>query len=54
MMEHITFQVYDAPDLKVTLYRPLPDNNTAVTLAKLLEKYEDSNSLIVNSSRTFF
>jgi len=53
MMEHITFQVYDAPDLKVTLYRPLPDNNTAMTLAKLLEEYEDTNSLTANRSRTF-
>jgi len=50
MMEHITFQVYDAPDLKVTLYRPLPDNNTVVTLAKLLEEYQDTNSLTANSS----
>lgn len=50
MMEHITFQVYDAPDLKVTLYRPFPDNNTAMTLAKLLEEYEDTHSLTANSS----
>ncbi|WP_223068002.1 helix-turn-helix transcriptional regulator [Paenibacillus caui] len=38
VMEHITFQVYDDPDLKVTLYRPLHEKETVEKLNKLLEE----------------
>jgi transcriptional regulator with XRE-family HTH domain len=37
VMEHITFQVYDNPDLKMFLYRPLNENNSAQKLKELLK-----------------
>lgn len=38
IMEHITFQLYDDPDLKLTLYRPLPEGETDRKLAGLLQE----------------
>lgn len=36
VMEHITFQVYDNPELKVTMYRPLNENKAVEKLTRLL------------------
>jgi len=38
VMEHITLQVYDNPDLKLTLYRPLKEHDSVGKLSKLLER----------------
>ncbi|MFN2745172.1 MULTISPECIES: helix-turn-helix transcriptional regulator [Bacillus] len=37
-MEHVTLQLYDAPDLKLTVYRPLEKENTISKLRMLLSK----------------
>jgi transcriptional regulator with XRE-family HTH domain len=34
--EHLTFQVFDAPDLKVNIYTPLNEEDTPAKLARLL------------------
>ncbi|AJY74707.1 helix-turn-helix transcriptional regulator [Paenibacillus beijingensis] len=36
MMEHITFRVYDAPELKLTVYRPLAENDSAYKMERLM------------------
>lgn len=36
VMEHMTLQIYDSPDLKLTIYRPLEKENTADKLKALL------------------
>jgi len=38
MFEHLTFQVFDAPDLKVNVYTPLDEADTPAKLSKLLSK----------------
>ncbi|UUZ97701.1 hypothetical protein LJK87_44225 [Paenibacillus sp. P25] len=38
IMEHLTFQVYDDPDLKSPLYRPLPEQDTVEKINKLLQQ----------------
>lgn len=38
VMEHITFQVYDAPELKLTVYRPLEEKNTVQKMIRLLNE----------------
>ncbi|MTT32085.1 helix-turn-helix domain-containing protein [Terrilactibacillus sp. BCM23-1] len=35
-MEHMTLQVYDSPDLKLTIYRPLEKGHTAEKMERLL------------------
>ncbi|MED1738591.1 helix-turn-helix transcriptional regulator [Bacillus swezeyi] len=35
-MEHVTLQIYDSPDLKLTVYRPLEKENTISKLNQLL------------------
>jgi hypothetical protein len=41
--EHIMFQVYDEPDLKVIVYTPLNEGETAVKIRQLLAcQYETS------------
>ena len=37
-MEHMTLQVYDSPDLKLTVYRPLEKEDTIRKIKKLLNK----------------
>jgi hypothetical protein len=36
--EHLMFQVYDEPDLKVVVYTPLEDGETAAKIRQLLAK----------------
>ncbi|MDQ0493746.1 helix-turn-helix transcriptional regulator [Paenibacillus brasilensis] len=36
VMEHITFRVYDAPELRLTVYRPLEENDTVQKMIHLL------------------
>ena len=36
--EHLTFQVFDAPDLKVNVYVPLDETDTPAKLAHLLKE----------------
>ncbi|WP_420480846.1 helix-turn-helix transcriptional regulator [Bacillus subtilis] len=36
VMEHMTLQIYDSPDLKLTIYRPLEKENTVDKLKALL------------------
>lgn len=36
IMEHITFRVYDAPELKLTVYRPLGENDSVQKMSQLL------------------
>jgi hypothetical protein len=36
--EHLTFQVFDAPDLKVNVYTPLDEADTPVKLSRLLSE----------------
>jgi transcriptional regulator with XRE-family HTH domain len=43
-LEHLTFQVYDAPDLKVTVYTPTNEADTPSKLQRLLQ--EESALLI--------
>ncbi|MEJ3719896.1 hypothetical protein WGM54_18015 [Paenibacillus polymyxa] len=38
VMEHITFRVYDAPELKLTVYRPLQENDTVQKMIRLLNE----------------
>ncbi|AWB45625.1 transcriptional regulator [Paenibacillus sp. CAA11] len=38
VMEHITFRVYDAPELKLTVYRPLEENDTVQKMIRLLNE----------------
>jgi hypothetical protein len=38
MFEHLTFQVVDAPDLKVNVYAPLDEADTPAKLAQLLSE----------------
>lgn len=38
VMEHITFRVYDAPELKLTVYRPLEENDTVQKMIRLLKE----------------
>ncbi|WP_330896244.1 hypothetical protein [Brevibacillus brevis] len=35
-MEHMTFRVYDAPELKLTIYRPLKENDSIKKLNLLM------------------
>jgi transcriptional regulator with XRE-family HTH domain len=37
VFEHLTFQVFDAPELRVTVYIPLDEANTPAKLAQLLD-----------------
>ncbi|MEH6867282.1 hypothetical protein ACFVSZ_00255 [Priestia megaterium] len=36
IMDHITLQVYDAPELKVTIYQPRQENETEEKMEQLL------------------
>lgn len=36
IMDHITLQVYDAPELKVTIYQPRQENETEEKMEELL------------------
>ncbi|MCT9855369.1 hypothetical protein [Priestia megaterium] len=36
IMDHITLQVYDAPQLKVTVYQPRQENGTEEKMMRLL------------------
>jgi hypothetical protein len=38
MFEHLTFQVFDAPDLKVNVYTPLDEASTPAKLSQLLSE----------------
>jgi len=38
MFEHLTFQVFDAPDLKVNVYTPLDEADTMAKLSQLLSE----------------
>ena len=38
MFEHLTFQVFDAPDLKVNVYTPLDEADTPAKLSRLLSE----------------
>jgi hypothetical protein len=38
MFEHLTFQVFDAPDLKVSVYTPLDEADTPAKLSQLLSE----------------
>ena len=38
MFEHLTFQVFDAPDLKVNVYTPLEEADTPAKLVRLLSE----------------
>jgi hypothetical protein len=38
MFEHLTFQVFDAPDLKVNVYTPLDEADTPAKLSQLLSE----------------
>jgi transcriptional regulator with XRE-family HTH domain len=38
IFEHVTFQVFDAPDLTVTVYTPLDEADTPAKLAQLLSE----------------
>ncbi len=43
VFEHLTFQLYDAPDLKVTVYTPLAESDTLVKLNQLLSEHASIN-----------
>ncbi len=38
MFEHLTFQVFDAPDLKVNVYTPLDEADTSAKISRLLSE----------------
>ncbi len=38
MFEHLTFQMFDAPDLKVSVYTPLKEADTSAKLSRLLSE----------------
>jgi hypothetical protein len=38
MFEHLTFQVFDAPDLKVNVYIPLDEADTPTKISRLLSQ----------------
>ncbi|MFL5657581.1 MAG: hypothetical protein ACJ8CB_25795 [Ktedonobacteraceae bacterium] len=38
LFEHLTFQVFDAPDLKVSVYTPLDEADTPAKLSQLLSE----------------
>ncbi len=38
MFEHLTFQVFDAPDLTVNVYTPLDEADTPAKLSQLLSE----------------
>jgi hypothetical protein len=38
MFEHLTFEVFDAPDLKVNVYTPLDEADTPAKLSQLLSE----------------
>ena len=38
MFEHFTFQVFDAPDLKVNVYTPLDEADTPTKISRLLSE----------------
>jgi transcriptional regulator with XRE-family HTH domain len=44
MFEHLTFQVVDAPDLKVNVYTPLDEADTSAKLAQLLAERSSASS----------
>lgn len=44
MFAHLTFQVFDAPDLKVNVYTPLEEADTPAKLAQLLAERSSTSS----------
>ena len=39
LLERLTFQVFDIPELKVTVYTPLPETDTPRKVEQLLEQW---------------
>ncbi|GCF10306.1 MmyB family transcriptional regulator [Dictyobacter arantiisoli] len=43
IFEHLTFQVYDTPNLKVTVYTPVEGTETPAKINQLLREWEGAS-----------